>query len=123
MASYENALTMADLKKQVSNYQQFTVKESKTAPEDVFTSAVFSKDVIQKLLDTTPDTHGVRIYLAKSSTDDTPEDISYLVVPVKKEVDGSFTDQIDDEHEHVRSGLLAMADCIWPFCKGGSSLV
>ncbi len=120
MATYEKAFTMDDLKKQVTNYQNFAVKESAVAPKDVFTSAVFSKDVIQQLLNTSDDTHGLRIYMAKSSEDDTHDDVSYLLMPVAKEADGSFTDQVSDDHDHVASGLIALADCIGPLCKGGS---
>ena len=75
MANYENAYTMNDLKKQVSNYQNFAVKESPVSPKDVFTSAVFDKATLQQLLDT-DGTHGLRIYLAKSSEEETHDDVS-----------------------------------------------
>ncbi len=118
MANYENAYTMDDLKKQVSNYQNFAAKESPVPAKDVFTSAVFDKATLQKLLDT-DGTHGLRIYLAKSSEDETHDDVSYLVVPVSKE-NGVYTDLIHDDHEHVQSGAIAFADCIGKVCNGGA---
>lgn len=109
---------MDDLRMKVSNYKNFAVKEIPT--EDVFMSAVFHKDVIRQILDTTPDAHGVRIYMTKDSDSDTTHDVSYLMVPVIAEKDGSFTDQIDDDNELVKSGLMAATMCIGKFCNGSA---
>lgn len=117
MDDHKNTLTMDDLRMKVSNYKNFAAKELPI--QEVFTSAVFHRDVIQQILDSTPDVEGVRIYMAKDTDTDASDDVSYLLVPVKAEDNGSFTDQIDDDNELVKSGLLATALCIGPFCRGG----
>ncbi|MBC8155423.1 MAG: hypothetical protein H7Z72_21250 [Bacteroidetes bacterium] len=118
MDDQKNTLTMDDLRMKVSNYRTFATKELPI--QDVFMSAVFHKDVIQQILDSTPDAHGVRIYMAKDTDTDASDDVSYLMVPVKAEDNGSFTDQIDDDNDIVKSGLLATTMCIGKFCNGSA---
>ena len=112
------ATTINDLRTQVKYYIDCGTEKYKADPKDIFLAATISIETLTEIFAASPECTGVRIYLTKETpyADGVQEDIWPLIVPVKKESDGSFTDLLADGDKILESGLMSNFDCRNPPC-------
>lgn len=122
------ATTIDDLRTQVQYYIDCETKKNMADPKDIFLAATISIETLTEIFAASPGCTGVRIYLTKETpyTAGVQEDIWPLIVPVRKESDGSFTDLLTDGDRILESGLMSNFDCRNPPCTSpneGSKLL
>ncbi len=110
--------TINDLRTQVQYYIDCETEKYNADPKDIFLAATISIETLTEIFATSPGCTGVRIYLTKETPYDSgvQDGIWPLIVPVRKENDGSFTDLLADGDKILESGLMGNFDCRNPPC-------
>ncbi|WP_128543020.1 hypothetical protein [Larkinella soli] len=111
-------VSMSLLKEKVTNYQTFVSNRSNVPPGEVILAGTIDSDVLQNMLSSNPTINGLRIYLTKeNSSDDTHDDVSFLIVPVNRSTTTDpFSDLVSEDGDPSKNAFVFQIDCRSPHC-------